>query len=570
MSQSRDALSSSPVSPGETREDDGLIEASSPTCVVVRLGVMRQVIEVRDHAEVIVGRAGDATFVAEDDRVSRRHLRIACRDGALYARDLGSRNGTTLNGRRLVEERALAPGDELAAGPVVITVCGRRRALQVVDEGELFARLGAEVERAKRFKRPLAVVGLTVRGPAIACREAVLRIASRLRRIDLIGEYAPTEYLVLLPETALASAVPLAEGLAQRAREVEGVESSARAAGLPESGDAPDALIVAALGGEDQPVAASAEETIVVAADPATAAVFELARRAARSSVTVLVVGETGAGKELIAAELHRASDRAAGPYIRINCASLPETLLESELFGHERGAFTGAERRRIGYVERASGGTLLLDEIGELPLAMQAKLLRVLEERRLTRVGGTEQIVVDVRFIASTNRELEREIARGNFREDLYYRLSAITLAVPPLRDRPREVPALAERFARIAATQAGRSPPRLGAGFLAALRRYPWPGNVRELKNVIERAVILAEVDELTIEQLPERFAALADAPSKPARGPIREQVDELERRALAQALREANGNRTHAAKRLGISRRALIYKLKKHQLV
>jgi DNA-binding NtrC family response regulator len=295
---------------------------------------------------------------------------------------------------------------------------------------------------------------------------------------------------------------------------------------------------------------------------------FETARRAARANVTVLIVGETGSGKELVAEEIHHASPRADKPFVRLNCASLPETLLESELFGHERGAFTGAERKRVGYVESAAGGTLFLDEIGELPLGMQAKLLRVLEDCRVTRLGGSESIEVDVRFVAATNRNLEREVKAGRFREDLFFRLSALTIEVPPLRERPLDLEALAERFLRRAADAAGRRPPATGARFLAALRRYPWPGNIRELRNVIDRAVILADANELTPEQLPERFASGAEAPPATS-GPMRAQMDDLERRSLEQALSETGGNRTHAAKKLGISRRALIYKLKKYQL-
>jgi DNA-binding NtrC family response regulator len=286
---------------------------------------------------------------------------------------------------------------------------------------------------------------------------------------------------------------------------------------------------------------------------------LELARRAARRDTTVLLTGETGSGKEVVAAEIHRHSDRAHKPYVRLNCASLPSTLLESELFGHERGAFTGAQKRRIGFLEAAHGGTLLLDEIGELPLDMQAKLLRVLEDGRLTRVGGEEEIAVDVRFVAATHRDLDAEVAAGRFRQDLFFRINAITLKVPPLRERPRDLALLAQAFLQRAA--APRPAPRLSPEMVEALARYPWPGNVRELRNVIERAVVLSDGPELMLEHLPQRLSVLA--------APMREQVDELERRNLQEALRQTGGNRTHAAQRLGISRRSLIYKLKKYRI-
>jgi two-component system response regulator AtoC len=419
-----------------------------------------------------------------------------------------------------------------------------------------------------RFRRPLAVVGITLHGARGARREAALRIASRLRRIDLAGEYATGEYLLVLPETARAQADELAESLAALGREVAGVHAAALAAAVPDDGTTADELIAATLGQIGRPTAAPSDSEVIVAEDVATREVFDLARRAARSDVTVLITGETGSGKEVVAAEIHRASARAAGPYVRINCASIPETLIESELFGHERGAFTGADKRRIGFIERAHGGTLLFDEIGELPASLQAKLLRVLEERKVLRIGAVEEVDVDVRFVAATNRDLEREVERGAFRHDLYFRLSGMTLRVPPLRDRPKDLPRLAELFAQRASQTANRPAARFTEGFSQALLRYPWPGNVRELRNVIERAVILADGPELTANELPERLAVLAPLSPRPP-SPMRDRLDDVERRALADALRASNGNRTHAAKRLGISRRALLYKLKKYNL-
>ncbi len=528
----------------------------------------RRLIDVRDHPEVVIGRSRDVTYVVEDDRVSRRHLRITFREGTLYAEDLGSRNGSKLNGRRIEGRVALQPGDVLTAGPVEVSVFTTSAATTVVSEGELSTRLMAEVERAVRFKRPLGVVGVMLDGARGARREAALRIASRLRRIDIAGEYATGEYLLVLPETTRAQADALAVTLAELAREVAGIRAAARAAAVPDDGGTADELIGATLGQVGSATPAALDSDVFVSEDAATRDLFELARRAARSEVTVLLAGETGSGKEVVAAEIHRASARAEGPYVRINCASIPETLIESELFGHERGAFTGADKRRIGHIERAHGGTLLFDEIGELPLSMQAKLLRVLEERKVRRVGGTDEVDVDVRFVAATNRELEREVEKGTFRHDLFFRLSAMTLRVPPLRERPKDLPRLAEHFAQRATQAAKRPPARFTDGFLQALLRYPWPGNVRELRNVIERAVILAGSAELTVNELPERLAVLAPLQPRPA-SPMRDRLDDVERRALADALREAGGNRTHAARRLGISRRALLYKLKKYNL-
>ncbi len=554
----------------ETREGDATAAAPiTETCVVLRLGNDSRLIDVKDHAEVIVGRAKDATVSVDDDRISRRHLRIVCRESTLYAMDLGSKNGTTLNGRKLDSERVLYPGDELVAGPAHLTVSGIRRPRSVLGEGEIFERLSAEVERATRYRRPLTVVCLALDGSATACLEATRRVASRLRRIDLIGEYLPGRFLILLPETGTEPGAGLAEGFAAMAREMGGVAASARAAFVPENGSAPDALIAAALDGVGPTARANPEAPVLVTEDPSTIALFETARKAARSNATVLIVGETGSGKEWVASEIHRGSPRVAGPYVKLNCAAFPETLLESELFGHEKGAFTGADRRRVGRIESARGGTIFLDELGEMPASMQAKLLRVLEDHVITRLGGNEEVKVDVRFIAATHRDLEREVAQGRFRQDLYFRLATITLKVPPLRERPRDLLALAELFTSSAAASSSKLHVRLHARFLAALRRYPWPGNVRELKNVIERAVILAETGELGPEQLPERFGAVTELPEAPTGGPMKSKMDGVERASLEKALQESEGNRTHAAKRLGISRRALIYKLKKHGL-
>jgi transcriptional regulator with PAS, ATPase and Fis domain len=275
-------------------------------------------------------------------------------------------------------------------------------------------------------------------------------------------------------------------------------------------------------------------------------------------------MGETGVGKEVVAEQIHRQGPRAAGPFIRLNCGAVPETLLESELFGHERGAFTGADRRKAGYVEAAAGGTLFLDEVGELGSSMQIRLLRVLEDRRFMRVGGREEISVDVRIIAATNRDLEAEVERGRFRQDLYFRLSAFVVRVPPLRERPVEIELLAALFARQLAKRMNVAAPPLSPEALAALRRYHWPGNVRELRNAIEHAVVLAEGGSVGLEHLP-------DSVRKPgsqagAATGMRSQIADMERKAITEALDAEDGNQTRAARRLGISRRALLYKLER----
>jgi transcriptional regulator with PAS, ATPase and Fis domain len=314
------------------------------------------------------------------------------------------------------------------------------------------------------------------------------------------------------------------------------------------------------------------KEQGIVVADPAMVKLFATLRRLAPSPATVLILGETGAGKEVIAEQVHRLSPRARGPFVRLNCASLPDALLESELFGHERGAFTGADRSRGGYFEAADAGTLLLDEIGEIPLLLQSKLLRVLEAGRVTRLGATTDRPVDVRVLCATHRDLALDVQAGRFRQDLFYRISTFTLRVPPLRERPMEIQLLADRMGRRVASRMGLAPSVITPPAAAVLVAHAWPGNLRELRNVMEYAVVMAGGAPIELKHLPESLGGAADGgePGAAAPGPqMRDQLAEIERASIQAALAAAGDNRTHAAKRLGISRRALIYKMIKYGL-
>ena len=284
---------------------------------------------------------------------------------------------------------------------------------------------------------------------------------------------------------------------------------------------------------------------LLQAESPAMEQVLTTARKVAPSELSVLILGESGVGKEVLAQQLHRWSDVATGPFVAINCTALSETLLESELFGHEKGAFTGASARRRGKIELADGGTLFLDEIGDTSLAFQAKLLRVLQEQTFERVGGSEPLRVQVRYLAATNKDLAAKVRLGTFREDLLYRLKGVSLEIPPLRARREELPSLAARYLR------GRP---LAPETLALLQSYAWPGNVRELKNVLERARVLAEGDAITPADLPpELLEAQGPAPETSYHG----QVEACRRRIIAEALAEAGGNQTRAAELLGLQR-------------
>jgi DNA-binding NtrC family response regulator len=303
--------------------------------------------------------------------------------------------------------------------------------------------------------------------------------------------------------------------------------------------------------------------------------------RAAATDTTVLLEGESGTGKELFARALHALSPRADGPFVAINCAAIPETLLETELFGHEKGAFTGASQRKPGKFELAHRGTLFLDEIGDLPLSLQAKILRALEEKRFERVGGTAPLQVDVRVVAATNRNLKAAVAARQYREDLYFRLSVFPITIPPLRERPDDIPMLAKYFVDRFCRDLNKKPLNFAPSAVQELRNYAWPGNVRELQNCIERACILTEGDtiharhlSLSFREAPTSPAAEADAWSKidlsgTLADATRRVVSEAERRKIEQTLGEAGGNRGRAAELLQVSYKTLLAKLKEHGL-
>jgi len=307
----------------------------------------------------------------------------------------------------------------------------------------------------------------------------------------------------------------------------------------------------------------------IVAEDPAMLACLERARLFARAEAAVLLTGESGTGKEVVARYLHRHSRRADGPFVSVNCAAIPDHLLESELFGHERGAFTGAVARRIGRFEEANGGTLLLDEISEMDARLQAKLLRALQEREIDRVGGTRPVPVDIRVIATSNRDLLREVEAGRFRQDLYFRLAVLHLELPPLRERPRDIAPLARHFARRYARLNGL-PERLpDPAAIARLEAHDWPGNVRELENCMHRAVLLATGDVIGPEAIvfdSRRDPLSASSPAAAAPLACRP-LAEIEREVILETLRRTDGNRTRAAELLGISIRTLRNRLREY---
>ena len=292
----------------------------------------------------------------------------------------------------------------------------------------------------------------------------------------------------------------------------------------------------------------------------------------ALSQASFLISGESGTGKELIARAIHYNSRRAKGPFIKVNCAALPESLLESELFGHEKGAFTGAQTLRQGLFERANEGTLLLDEIGEMPLVLQAKLLRILQEREFERIGGHQTIKVDIRVIAATNRDLQAMVKEGTFREDLFYRLNVIHLILPPLRDRREDISLLANHFLQKFSSENQRDIIDIDPMAMSLLTAWSWPGNIRELSNVIERAVVMNSGPIIFSEDLPPQIRQPVCNAGEAKTAPVgernlKEEIKRVEKRIIMEVLEQQEGNRTRTALMLGISRRALMYKLQEY---
>jgi two-component system, NtrC family, response regulator AtoC len=312
----------------------------------------------------------------------------------------------------------------------------------------------------------------------------------------------------------------------------------------------------------------------VIIEDESMRKLYELSGRIAASDLSVLLLGETGVGKEVFAKTIHERSPRSDKPFLALNCGAFSDELLESELFGHERGAFTGAVAAKVGLFETAKGGTVFLDEIGEMSPRTQVKLLRVIEERQVRPVGGLKTEPIDVRLIAATNRDLLEQVRRGEFREDLYYRLNGMVLMIPPLRKRPAEIASLARAFARTASIRAGgNGEVTLSEEAIRRLNEHPWPGNVRELKNVVERAVVLSNGTSVGAEHLPmaRQPGANTTTPDRPPpqREPLKNAIEELERERILQALKECGGNQSQAAKLLGMSRKTFVRRLDQYNI-
>ncbi len=531
---------------------------------------------------MVLGRGPSCGVVLEDALVSREHAEIVIAGGEATLSDLGSQNGTTLNGRTLTESRAVFAGDVIGIGGAAIVLVGAPAAAR----GSTLAlpafrqRVADESARAQDYGRPFALLAL--RPPAGQDLDAVHAL---LRPLDGLSRPGDGSALLLLPELDPEEALAIAEAATDA---LPGL--AVGLASCPADGCDPDALLQSSRAAADlaRPgeivLARSAARRLeiggaaVLLADPAVLRLYAMVERLAPTDLPVLVLGETGTGKESVARAVHAASGRAEGPIVVVSGAALAEGLAESELFGHERGAFTGAVAARTGWFEAASGGTLFLDEVGELSAAVQAKLLRVLETGRVVRVGDHKERAVDVRVVSATNRDLEAEVAAGRFRRDLYHRLAAAVIRLPPLRERPCDLAVLARHFLESAAARAGRRPPALSAAAMAALSAYAWPGNVRELRLAME--VVAATMVDAIVEpwHLPEKVGAAPAsptptlAPAAAASGafaPLAEEIRALERTRMEQALEAAGGARAEAARLIGMPERTFRMKARQYGL-
>ena len=521
--------------------------------LLVLVGDTHRVERLPEAGAVTVGRGGRADIRVEEPAISRRHFTLHLGDG-LRLEDLGSVNGTMVRGHVIPSGGSveLRPGDAIEIGRALLVVqrhgVAPLRAIKIKTHEYLEDRIDEEcrVESNRSFAL-FRLVCPTGTGSAMRPR-----LLEALKPTEILGTYGPDEFELLVFDIQTKDAELRASELARDGLKV----------GLachPGDGRSAAELLERA---SPRPLRAYTGGGVVAHFAP-------VLDRVAQCGLSVLLVGETGTGKGVLALELHRRSARRDGPFVPLHCAEFPESLLEAELFGYERGAFSGATSAKPGLIETATGGTLFLDEVAEIPVSVQVKLLRVLESDEVRRLGAVRPRKIDLRIISASSRDLEEACARGEFRPELFFRLNGMPLLIPPLRERAHEIEPLARGFIEQYSRTQKVPAPALTSEALEALRRHPWPGNVRELRNVIERAVVLSRGGLIGTEHLPSDRARMsfvpASQPRSPASGPPGGDAEQRDR--IAAVLQACGGNQSRAAKMLGISRRTLVSRLALH---
>ncbi|MCC6873659.1 MAG: sigma 54-interacting transcriptional regulator [Sandaracinaceae bacterium] len=567
---------------GELTSLRGRSAGDARTSLVVYYGDKVDVIALGDGASMTLGRSKPADIVVPEGNLSRQHARFTATDAGVKVEDLGSTNGTHYKGKR-VQEVVLGAGDSVTLGKVTVSVSRAETRADLLGDFvgyyDFAKRLRDEVERARAFRRGVAVFFVR----ALPSVEGDTHVAGwagpvreRLRPVDRMALYGDRSAFILAPETdeprarMVANAIVeddprLVVGVALHQATAEELLEQARSLGR--SASAASRVVIAgydALQGAGEPLFVS----------PCVVELEELIERVAHARVPVLITGETGSGKEVVARAIHQRGPRAQGPMLAVSCGAMPSELVEDILFGHvafdrEVGALEGATEARAGLFEQASGGTLFLDEVAELSPRAQASLLRVLEEKKVRRLGAGEEIPVDVRVLAATNKSLRALADTGAFRADLLFRLNPVTLVVPPLRERPDDLDPLIDRFVEEASLGAGAKVRGIEPEARAALKAARWPGNVRQLRTAIEEAVLSCTREQIALSDLPAELRAAARPEPAPPAVDLRARVRAYEEGLIREALAQSAGDQVAAARSLGISLRALLEKMKTHAL-